>query len=124
MTLEQGPDQPLFVRPRVGINHIKVSRDKAEFIQPAVHVSAEPAKPIAAIETGLAFPGDEAAADKLYGQVEVGGEPHGGVYQFSLDLDAAGIEVEHGGQTSHHPEAAAPFAEQVARREVGRRQGP
>src|SRR5439155_5784706 len=28
VTLEQGPDQPLFVRPRVGINHIKVSRDK------------------------------------------------------------------------------------------------
>src|SRR5438094_9420781 len=28
VTLEQRPDQPLFVRPRVGINHIKVSRDR------------------------------------------------------------------------------------------------
>ena len=57
--------------------------------------------------------------DELHGQAEIVGKLLGSVDQFTLDFDAASVKVEHGGQTGHHAEAAAPFTEQPARCGVG-----
>src|SRR5262249_37101817 len=73
---------------------------------------------------GITAFANEAAADELDGQAKIVGELLGGVHQFSLDLDTAGVKVQHGGQTGHHPEAAAPFAELVASEQVSLRECP
>src|SRR5262249_3595100 len=67
---------------------------------------------------GITAFANEAAADELDRQAKIVGELLGGVHQFSLDLDTAGVKVQHGGPTGHHPEAAAPFAELVASEQV------
>src|SRR5207245_474332 len=68
---------------------------------------------------GVRAVGDKAAADELDGQVEVVGKLLGLSDQCAVDLDAAGVELEHGGQTGDDAEAAAPFAEQLAGGQVG-----
>src|SRR5690242_12897195 len=72
--------------------------------------------------TGITAFGNEAAAGELNGQAKIVGELLGGVHQFSLDLDTAGVKVQHGGQTGHHSKAAAPFAELVASEQICRRE--
>ena len=61
---------------------------------------------------------DEAAADELDGQLEVVGEPAGLADEFPLDLDAGGVELEHGGEAGDDAEPAAPLAQQVAARQA------
>src|SRR5262249_42347349 len=73
---------------------------------------------------GITAFANKAAADELDGQAKIVGELLGGVHQFSLDLDTAGVKAQHGGQTGHHPEAAAPFAELVASKQISLRECP
>src|SRR5207248_3178682 len=56
------------------------------------------------------------------GQAEVVGQLAGGGDEFPLDLDAAGLEAEEGGQAGHHSEATPPFTEPSSRGKFGRLQ--
>jgi hypothetical protein len=61
---------------------------------------------------------DEAAADELGIDLEVVGQFLGVRHEFAVDLDAAGVEIEESGEAGDDAEAAAPFAEKSARRNV------
>src|SRR5207249_3909299 len=68
--------------------------------------------------------GNEAAADELDREVEIGGEFPGGAYEIFLDLDAVGVVFEYGGQARHDPKATAPLAKEGAGYDRRRRQSP
>ena len=66
----------------------------------------------------LRRPGNVAARGEIDGQLEIVGEIACFLHQNGLDLDPAGVEIEHRRQARNHPEAAPPLAELPAPRQT------
>src|SRR5205085_990032 len=122
--LEQLARQTLLVRPRVGEDHVHVRRVESEILVRVRRVRRQPGVVAPGVDAVLRTPRDETAVDELDGEAEVFGQPVGLTHERLLDLDAARLEVEQGGQTRHDPESAAPLAELHAASEVTFRQPP
>ncbi len=116
--LEKLGNHRLLVRPGIGKDHIEILRSQPHFFSGAVVRGAQPGKAVAGIEANRAALRDETAPKKLDRQGEVIGQLAGLVDQVALDLDAAGVILQHGRQASDHAEAAAPFAEKVTPRDT------
>src|SRR5262249_47566278 len=120
---EQVGGPALLVGPGVGEDDVEVTGCQAEPLLATVFLRNQPGEARVGSQVGRAAGRDEGAVDEVRGQAEVVRELPGLVHQLAVDLDAAGVEVEHGGQARHDAEAAPPLAEQVAAGEVLRGQG-
>jgi hypothetical protein len=121
---ENGAGHLLLVGPGVSENNVEVVRVESQIFVWVIPVGCEPGKGILASEATVGGSGNEAAVDELHRQVEIIRELLSGVDKIGFDLDAASVEVEHGRQAGDNSEAAAPFAEHVARGDLGRSQFP
>src|SRR6266852_5449414 len=120
IALEQVADQSLFIGPGVGKDDSEVIRGQAKLFFRIAFVGDKPGESVAGIRTDMSTLWNETAAHKLHREVEIAGELFSGLYQMSLDLNAAGVKIQHCGQACNDSKAAAPFAEQVAKGGSGR----
>ncbi len=114
MPLEDGFDRIFLIRPGIGEYHIEILGTEFGLFPEVVFVGSEPRKSVGCTQACRASLGDKARVNEFDAHTEVVGQLPGGVDKLLFDLNAPGIEAQHGGQTGHDAETAAPFTEMAS----------